>query len=85
MKRPAAASSPPLLSHKKPVAAVESPLAPQVPNFLIQSQPEAVVRPVLWVRRHERARHSGMDLCRGLPVYFGVGGVFGILVPWGPN
>ncbi|KFP51217.1 MICAL-like 1, partial [Cathartes aura] len=29
MKRPAAASSPPLLSHKKPVAAVESPLAPQ--------------------------------------------------------
>ncbi|KAM6090030.1 MICAL-like protein 1 isoform 4-T4 [Theristicus caerulescens] len=29
MKRPAAASSPPLLSHKKPVAAVESPAAPQ--------------------------------------------------------
>ncbi|XP_052644875.1 MICAL-like protein 1 isoform X3 [Harpia harpyja] len=29
MKRPAAASSPPLLSHKKPVAAVESPPAPQ--------------------------------------------------------
>ncbi|KFQ76680.1 MICAL-like 1, partial [Phaethon lepturus] len=29
MKRPAAASSPPLLSHKKPVAVVESPLAPQ--------------------------------------------------------
>ncbi|XP_065499499.1 MICAL-like protein 1 isoform X1 [Caloenas nicobarica] len=29
MKRPAAASSPPLLSHKKPVAEVESPPAPQ--------------------------------------------------------
>ncbi|XP_069663374.1 MICAL-like protein 1 isoform X3 [Haliaeetus albicilla] len=29
MKRPAAASSPPLLSHKKPVAAVENPPAPQ--------------------------------------------------------
>ncbi|XP_067165745.1 MICAL-like protein 1 isoform X1 [Apteryx mantelli] len=29
MKRPAAAVSPPLLSHKKPVAAVESPPAPQ--------------------------------------------------------
>ncbi|XP_064511129.1 MICAL-like protein 1 isoform X1 [Pseudopipra pipra] len=29
MKRPTAASSPPLLSHKKPVAAVESPSAPQ--------------------------------------------------------
>ncbi|XP_054688849.1 MICAL-like protein 1 isoform X2 [Grus americana] len=29
MKRPAAASSPPLLAHKKPVAAVESPPAPQ--------------------------------------------------------
>ncbi|KAM6293595.1 MICAL-like protein 1 isoform 2-T2 [Porphyrio hochstetteri] len=29
MKRPAAVSSPPLLSHKKPVAAVESPPAPQ--------------------------------------------------------
>ncbi|XP_041272705.1 MICAL-like protein 1 isoform X2 [Onychostruthus taczanowskii] len=29
MKRPAAASSPPLLSHKTPVAAVESPSAPQ--------------------------------------------------------
>ncbi|XP_039918452.1 MICAL-like protein 1 isoform X2 [Hirundo rustica] len=29
MKRPAAASSPPLLSHKMPVAAVESPSAPQ--------------------------------------------------------
>uniref|UniRef100_A0A672TND1 MICAL like 1 n=2 Tax=Strigops habroptila TaxID=2489341 RepID=A0A672TND1_STRHB len=29
MKRPAADSSPPLLSHKKPVAAVESPPAPQ--------------------------------------------------------
>ncbi|NWU97489.1 MILK1 protein, partial [Upupa epops] len=44
MKRPAA-SSPPLLSHKKPVASAESPPAPQVPDFFIQSQPEAVVLP----------------------------------------
>ncbi|NWW24746.1 MILK1 protein, partial [Falcunculus frontatus] len=41
MKRPTAASSPPLLSHKMPVAAAESPSAPQVPDFLIQSQTEA--------------------------------------------
>lgn len=83
MKRSASASSPPLLSHKKPVAAVESSPAPQVPHFSIQSCPEAVMLPVLQVRRRERVRHSGMDLCRGLPVYFGVGGLFGILVPCG--
>ncbi|NWT67730.1 MILK1 protein, partial [Prunella himalayana] len=47
MKRPTAASSPPLLSHKTPVAAAESPSAPQVPNCLVkfQKQPEAVVPP----------------------------------------
>lgn len=82
MKRSAAASSPPLLSQKKPVAAVESPPAPQVPNLSIQSQPEAVALPALRVRRWERVPHSGMDLCRGLPVYFGMGGLFGILVLW---
>jgi len=78
MKRPAAASSPPLLSSKKPVAAVENPPAPQVPNFLIQCQPEAVVLPALRARRQERAHHSGMDLCRELG-----GGMLGILEPWG--
>ncbi|NWW77919.1 MILK1 protein, partial [Climacteris rufus] len=36
MKRPTAASSPPLLSHKKPVAAVESPSAPQLPCVVSQ-------------------------------------------------
>ncbi|KFQ25007.1 MICAL-like 1, partial [Merops nubicus] len=37
MKRPAAASSPPLLSHKKPVAVVEAPPAPQdVPPELVE-------------------------------------------------
>lgn len=36
--------------------------------------------PVLQERRWERACHSGMNLCRGLPVYFEVNGVFGILV-----
>ncbi|NXI92551.1 MILK1 protein, partial [Psophia crepitans] len=37
MKRPAAVSSPPLLSHKKPVAAVESPPAPQLTAPILSS------------------------------------------------
>ncbi|NXU69874.1 MILK1 protein, partial [Horornis vulcanius] len=58
MKRPTAASSPPLLSHKMPLAAAESSSAPQVPNFLIQRQPEADDAP--W-EPSERSQHSTLS------------------------
>ncbi|NXU99313.1 MILK1 protein, partial [Cettia cetti] len=58
MKRPTAASSPPLLSHKMPVAAAESSSAPQVPNFLIQRQPEADDAPCEPSERSQRSTLS---------------------------
>ncbi|NXA52915.1 MILK1 protein, partial [Nothocercus julius] len=58
MKRPAAAVSPPLLSHKKPVAAAESPPAPQPPALgspCVASQDDATSEPA------ERSQRSSLS------------------------
>ncbi|NWX33935.1 MILK1 protein, partial [Notiomystis cincta] len=64
MKRPTAASSPPLLSHKMPVAAVESPSAPQVLSFSIQSRTGAVVPPALRCPSERPRLSSTCAACR---------------------
>ncbi|NXD13162.1 MILK1 protein, partial [Nothocercus nigrocapillus] len=58
MKRPAAAVSPPLLSHKKPVAAAESTPAPQPPALsspCVASQDDATSEPA------ERSQRSSLS------------------------